>query len=185
MKMFNKIVFAAFLFFSAQTLNAQTIYEWYQDGIVIFQMKVDADLKIPSRNKEVDMSRVGFISKIKDEFGIYEMTQLHPNDPDVLLRHTYQLKFDKWNEVENLIRAIQQNRNIAYVEKKELHKHFLTPNDLGANSTTGTGMWHLYRINAQQAWDLSTGDPNIVVAVTDDAILATHEDLQNKLVQGY
>lgn len=185
MKMFNKIVFAVFLFFGLQTLNAQTIYEWYQDGIVIFQTKVDADLKIPSRNKEVDMSRVGFISKIKDEYGIYEMTQLHPNDPDVLLTHTYQLKFDKWNEVENLIWAIQQNGNIAYAEKKELHKHFLTPNDLGANSTSGTGMWHLYRINAQQAWDLSTGDPNIVVAVTDDAILATHEDLQNKLVQGY
>ena len=185
MKMLKKIIFSVSLFIGLPNINAQTVYEWYQDGIVVFQLKTDADVKIPARNKEVDISRVDFVSELKDKYGIYEMIQMHPNDPDVLLRHTYQVKFDKWNEVENLIRDIHQNGKIAYAEKKELHKHFLTPNDLGPNSTSGTGMWHLYRINAQQAWDLSTGDPNIVVAVTDDAILSTHEDLQNKLVQGY
>lgn len=183
--MLKKLVLFALLCIGFSTTYAQTVYEWYQDGIVIFQMKTDADVKIPSRNKEVDMSRVDFISNVKEKYGIYEMIQMHPNDPDILLRHTYQVKFDKWKDVENLIRDIQSNNNVEYAEKKELHKHFLTPNDLGANTSTGTGMWHLYRMSAQQAWDLSTGDPNIVVAVADNAILTTHQDLQNKLVQGF
>jgi len=183
--MLKKLCLLAFVCVGLSTAQAQSVYEWYQDGIVIFQMKTDAGVKIPSRNKEVDMSRVDFISKIKDKYGIYEMTQKHPNDPDLLLRHTYEVKFDNWKDVEMLIRDINSNNNVEYAEKKELHKHFLTPNDLGANSANGTGMWHLYRISALQAWDLSTGDPNIVVAVTDDAILTTHQDLQNKLVQGY
>lgn len=183
--MFKKIIFSVILFIGLPNINAQTVYEWYQDGIVVFQMKTNTDVKIPSRNKEVDISRVDFLSKLKDNYGIYEVTQMHPNDPDILLRHTYQIKFDKWKEVESLIKDIRNNNNVEYAEKKELHKHFLTPNDLGANSSSGTGLWHLYRISAQQAWDLSTGDPNIVVAVTDDAILTTHEDLQNKLVQGF
>jgi PKD repeat protein len=165
--------------------KGQSVYEWYQDGIVIFQLKPDSDYKIPVRNKEVDMHRVEFIESIREKYSIYEMIQMHPNDPDLLLRNTYQIKFEKWLEVDNIVSDIQRHPAIAYAEKKELHKHFLTPNDLGANSSSGTGMWHLYRISAQQAWDLSTGDPNIVVAVTDDAILTTHQDLQNKLVQGY
>jgi PKD repeat protein len=185
MKMFKKIIFSVILFIGLPNIHAQTVYEWYQDGIVVFQMKTDTDVKIPVRNKEVDISRVDFVSKLKDKYGIYEMIQMHPNDPDILLRHTYQLKFDNQNDVENLIRELSSNNSIAYAEKKELHKHFLTPNDLGANSTSGTGMWHLYRMSAPQAWDLSTGDASIVVAVTDDAILTTHEDLQNKLVQGF
>ena len=165
--------------------SAQTVYEWYQDGIVVFQMKTDVHYNFPVRDKHVDFERIPFLSKMKDKYAITSMIQMHPNDPDELLRHTYQINFDMWAQVDNLIADIARNSDVEYAEKKELHKHFLTPNDLGANSSSGTGMWHLYTMNAQQAWDLSTGDPNIVVAVADNAILTTHVDLQNKLVQGY
>jgi subtilisin family serine protease/PKD repeat protein len=184
-KMTRKLLLSLMLCCIASLSQAQTVHEWYQDGIVIFQMKTDVQFTIPVRDKTVDIERVGFISKLKDTYGIYEMIQMHPNDPDELLRHTYQIKFNDWAKVEALIKDIGRDSRIAYAEKKELHRNFLTPNDLGANTTTGTGMWHLYTMNAQQAWDLSTGDPNIVVAVTDNAILTTHQDLQNKLVQGY
>jgi len=183
--MIRKLLLLLPLLFVGTFSNAQTVHEWYQDGIVVFQMKTDVEYNIPVRNKAVDISRVDFIAKLKDKYDIYEMIQMHPNDPDELLRHTYQIKFDKWAQVESLIEDIKQNPKVEYAEKKELHRHFLTPNDLGPNSASGTGMWHLYIMQAQQAWDLSTGDPNIVVAVTDDAILTSHVDLQNKLVQGY
>ena len=165
--------------------NAQTVYEWYQDGIVVFQMKTDVNYAFPVRDKQVDFNQIPFIAKLKNTYDITGMIQMHPNDPDERLRHTYQINFEMWAQVEPLIAAIKQNPNVEYAEKKELHRHFLTPNDLGPNSANGTGMWHLYTMQAQQAWDLSTGDPNIVVAVTDDAILTSHVDLQNKLVQGY
>ena len=45
------------------------------------------------------------------------------------------------------------------------------------------GMWCLYQVNAPQAWDISTGDAN-VVAVTDNTIQINHPDLVNKLVPG-
>lgn len=183
--MTRKLLLSLILCCVASLSQAQTVYEWYQDGIVIFQMKTDVPYTIPVRDKAVDIDRVDFISKLKDTYGIYEMIQMHPNDPDELLRHTYQIKFNEWAKVEGLIKDIGRDSQIEYAEKKELHRNFLTPNDLGANSTNGTGMWHLYTMNAEQAWDLSTGDPNIVVAVTDNAILTTHQDLQNKVVQGY
>ncbi len=165
--------------------NSQTVHQWYQDGIVVFQLKTNSGIKIPSKNKIVDFQNIGFIESLRENYGIYHVTQLHPNDPDQLLRLTYQIEFEEMQKVDELIAELGRLPFIEYAEKKELHISFLTPNDLGANSTTGSGVWHLYRINAQQAWDLSTGSSAVRVAITDDAILISHVDLTNKIVATY
>ena len=41
------------------------------------------------------------------------------------------------------------------------------------------------RIKAPQAWDLSTGDPSVVISIIDTGIRCTHEDLIGKCVSGY
>ena len=59
----------------------------------------------------------------------------------------------------------------------------LTPNDLGPQSGTNN-QWGLWRINAQDAWDITTGT-GIIVAIVDDAVLTTHPDLIPNLLPGY
>ncbi|MBA3901152.1 MAG: S8 family serine peptidase, partial [Bacteroidetes bacterium] len=98
------------------------------------------------------------------------------------IRLTYEIWFSKHGEVESLIKHLKKNEFIEYAEKKERHVLFLTPNDLGNNSTTG--QWGLHKIRAQFAWDISTGSSEIIVAVTDDAIVTTHVDLASKFVPG-
>jgi PKD repeat protein len=182
MKTFSIVVIALLFSFS---LHSQTIHQWYQDGIIVFQLKTNSEFNIPSKNKVVDFEKIGFLSSLKQAFGIFHVTQLHPNDPDKLLRLTYQIEFEQLEKVDELAAELERLSFIEYAEKKELHVSFLTPNDLGANSSSGTGVWHLYRMNAQQAWDLSTGSSAVKVAITDDAIRTTHVDLTNKIVASY
>ncbi|HEX2924463.1 MAG TPA: S8 family peptidase [Chloroflexota bacterium] len=49
----------------------------------------------------------------------------------------------------------------------------------------GQYQWDLWKIQAEQAWEISTGSRDIVVAVLDTGIDATHPDLEGKLVPGY
>jgi subtilisin family serine protease len=176
------------LFFLGIVLNsiAQNVYYDYQDGLVVFQLKHSAKI-IPSNGKEVDFRAHDIFNRLSG-LSVVEILRLHPDIKDENLRRTYQIKLSNPVEVDEVIRRMKKSPDVQFAELKELHRTFLTPNDLGPNTTNTSGtspsnnQWALWRIQAQQAWDLGTGDANIIVAVTDDAILTTHPDLQNKLV---
>ena len=42
-------------------------------------------------------------------------------------------------------------------------------------------LWHLEKIRAQQAWDVTKGSEDVVIAIVDDAVMITHEDLQDNI----
>ncbi len=53
------------------------------------------------------------------------------------------------------------------------------------NDTFYPYQWNLSLMNMPQAWDMTTGDSSVVVAVVDTGVLLDHPDLQGKLVSGY
>ncbi len=124
--------------------------------------------------------RITLLQSTFQEFGINEVVQLHPNIKDEKLVRTYEIRFLRYKKADILIERVKSEIDVAYAEKKELHKSFLTPNDTYFTNSFNNGMWCLYQVNAPQAWDISTGDANIVVAVTDNAIQVNHPDLVNK-----
>src|SRR5262249_23279437 len=45
--------------------------------------------------------------------------------------------------------------------------------------------WHLAKINAPGAWNIATGDPNLILAIVDTSVDATHPDLRNRQIAGF
>jgi len=58
--------------------------------------------------------------------------------------------------------------------------HEIIPDDPGY-----PGQWHLPRISAPAAWDISPGSPTVIVAVIDTGVDFTHPDLSPNMVLGY
>ena len=81
-----------------------------------------------------------------------------------------------------LMVALQNDPNVLAVEVDRLYQPLLVPNDPGYAS-----QWHYQDgpggINAEPAWDLSTGE-GIVVAILDTGI-TPHSDLDANVLPGY
>lgn len=161
----------------------QTVDEWAQDGKMIFQFKPEFQISLPMLNEnEVDIQSSSYFLPYTDEFKITAVKRLHTDIRDEKLLNTYQIEFDEIFKIKDLIRIFETFEEVEYAEYKSLHRSFLTPNDQYYSNNT---QWNLFKINAAQAWDISTGSPSVIVAVTDNAIYTSHPDLINKLVPGY
>ena len=82
------------------------------------------------------------------------------------------------------ISAIKQLRGesrVAYAEPNYLRQAFALPDD-----PDYTHQWHYPLINLPQAWDITTGDRSVIVAVVDTGVFMHHPDLAaNLLDSGY
>lgn len=81
-----------------------------------------------------------------------------------------------------LLAALQQNKDVDYAEPDYTAEAVGTAND--PYYTQGSE-WHLAKIQAPAAWDTTTGDSNIIVAVVDSGVRASHPDLAGKVLAGY
>ena len=78
------------------------------------------------------------------------------------------------------IKHLAREPGVASAEPNYRVKAMATPNDEGYSL-----QWHYPLINLPAAWDITTGDPGIIVAVVDTGILGSHPDLAGQLVPGY
>jgi subtilisin family serine protease len=81
--------------------------------------------------------------------------------------------------------------SVAHVEPNYRYKPSIMPNDVsfddlyGLHNVRQTGGSLDSDIDAPEAWDTTTGDTNIIVAVIDTGVELSHEDLQGQCIQGF
>ncbi|MCB1689772.1 MAG: S8 family peptidase [Halioglobus sp.] len=78
------------------------------------------------------------------------------------------------------IKNMRKDPEVLYAEPNYRVSALATPDDEAFRL-----QWHYPLIGLPQAWDMTTGIPDVVVAVIDTGILASHPDLQGQLVAGY
>jgi serine protease len=103
---------------------------------------------------------------------------LHPLVADNMKFATPKLQ----QKYETLLAVKELRRQTAVVEANPNYQFHLltTPNDELFHY-----QWNHSQLNLPQAWDITQGDPSVVVAVIDTGVLLDHPDLQNKTVEGF
>tara|TARA_R110002110_G_scaffold205066_5_gene416867 strand:+ start:49630 stop:52068 length:2439 start_codon:yes stop_codon:yes gene_type:complete len=91
-------------------------------------------------------------------------------DPQLLAR---------W-ETLNTIKALRSDPAVEYAEPNYIVRTQATPND-----NAYPLQWHYPLIGLPEAWETTTGNEDVIVAVVDTGILSAHPDFAGKLVPGY
>ena len=85
--------------------------------------------------------------------------------------------------VNDIALKLQSLPEIEYAEADGIAQPHLAPND-----PQYSNQWHYngpYGINLPAAWDITTGNNSVVVAVIDTGILANHPDMVGRTLGGY
>ena len=85
----------------------------------------------------------------------------------------------KW-ETLLAIKMMGHDPTVQYAEPNFMRKINFIPDDESFNR-----QWHYSFINVPAAWDLTLGDPSVVVAVIDTGVLVNHPDLMGNMRNGY
>ena len=88
----------------------------------------------------------------------------------------YEVKYANNIPIEKAINAVLSTGVVEYAEPHYLPKVLFTPDDPLISS-----QYHLAKIKAYQAWDVTHGDTNIVIGIVDTGTDFTHADLVNNV----
>ncbi len=88
--------------------------------------------------------------------------------------------------VDDAIAALQDNADVQEAEANYILKYDDAPTTTVPNDPLYLSkQWHLDKIQAQQAWAITTGSRNVKVAIVDSGIDETHPDLAGKVIKRY
>lgn len=80
-----------------------------------------------------------------------------------------------------VVEALSKNPNFVFAEPDYMAKAILTPNDPYYFSY----QWHLPKISAPTAWDVTTGVNSVLLSVIDSGVDYNHPDLAGRVTSGY
>ncbi len=175
----KKLLLAAIIALSPFIGVAQSSQPVYQDGKIWFRVKDDVrivaslnenplNLAVGSLPFLVPISKTHMVTKLSKPF--------YAAKTSPILQRTYLLEFGDYNSALTIIDELKASKQIVYAERVPMDYTCLTPNDPSYGS-----QWHLATINAAAAWNYFSVGSTIKIAIVDNAIDRTHQDLSGNL----
>jgi subtilisin family serine protease len=170
-------------------------------GEVVFALEADAEaevaVSIPTATAfgaaavdAVTSFGTSAIDKVFTRLDVQSVSRVHgPSPTDVVagvamagdlgLEGTFRVRYGASTTPADVAKRLNALGEVAWAEPNRWREAYLVPNDpqFGAQ-------WGLTRIGCPDAWDHTTGDPSIVVAVVDTGIDLNHPELAALLVGG-
>jgi thermitase len=84
-------------------------------------------------------------------------------------------------QVDRVVDCLARSSDVEYAEPDYLVRGNFQPDD----TYYSTNQWAPPKVKADQAWDVTTGDPDVIVAVVDSGADFQHPDLDGQLIAGW
>ncbi len=157
------------------------------DNVLIVKLKEDfrsmASISAFNHDMFEDVSRKLGMQTLKKMFPYAQPMSEKKNqfgEQLVDLSLIYELEFESSTALFRAQKTLFDLDLFEYVDVKYYYKPMYIPNDPNRGS-----QYYLNRIRAYDAWDISKGDSNIVIAIIDTGMDFNHLDLRDKVAYNY
>ena len=179
MRNFVTVFFVMLLSFSAK-LDAQLLHHYYYLEVVsnegIPTIQNSSEQGMPPSFTFADAN----LTSLFQNAALVSFEKAFPTAKTALLQRTYQIECLDSLIADSLV--MYYSNIYPIVEEIFEAKLLYTPNDYGFGGA-GALQWALDLTNAKAAWDITHGDPNVIIGVTDTGFDLTHPELQNQIIQ--
>jgi len=167
------------MLFSALLLAS--MYTHSQNGKVWVTIANEADVPYFNSNRVLVSDDSAFNQQIQS-LQIFSSVKALPAAQTPALQKVYELECNcTLSQLQGTL--MSEVSAISGVYPSPVYDTLHTPNDYSLS--VGVNNYALNLINAQQAWDITTGDSNVVIAISDQDYSANHPELIGKYVQIY
>jgi serine protease len=154
------------------TTFSQNVFKDYSDGKLYVKLSKPAAKTISNENpKNIPLNKLKVFGELFNKYAVTRVYKpFYQAIDDRNLPSILKIEFKNASAVSEFIKDLETNKDVEYAEKVPLMKTDITPNDPTFPS-------HLTQINAQNAWNVFNGSSNITLAIVDNAVMWTHQDL--------
>ena len=151
----------------------------FEPGVIVVKF-------VRERTQQLSKHQVAIpsLQPLLARYGVRTMTQMYPSHEtrfrkdgsEIALQRLYRLEFEEAVSPLEVARAFAALPDVEYAEPEIVQKLYFTPND----PRFGEQYQHV-NVEAEKAWDISTGDSTVVIAIVDSGVLWNHEDLYENM----
>lgn len=125
-------------------------------------------------------------SNVNLEQFIADLAQIYPSDQCQVIGFDRNIPMIQILIPEQIRNDVRENLNA----KMPNYRFFIVDESIFKSSGVASGDvanrgWHLDAVDVEEGWYITKGSPDIIVAVVDDGIDATHDILEGRLVKPY
>lgn len=174
-----KLVLALLLAWGSLPVFAQQDADlpvWENDRLFL-KTHLNSGIELPavsSTDEIVSLRSFPQLQTLAQKYGLQSLRKPFKTQ-DIHLQHTYEIVFNPGEDLWDFIHDLNQISWVEFAEAIPVYYLQHTPDDLK------NIQWSLAKVEAEKAWDISKGDAKVVVAIVDDAVRMSHEDLQSRI----
>lgn len=155
--------------------NASNGYTIFVPGELIVKFK--EGVNIYNSNGGIGSTGINSIDLLNKGYGVKSADKLFKNTVISSLSNIYKLVLSENTDVLNAAEAYSKNSNIEYAEPNYIYRTCNIPNDPYFSYQWALNQSNDFDVDAPEAWDIETGNPDITIAIIDSGVDYLHPDL--------
>ncbi len=162
-------------------LFSDTSFIGFRQNEISVKLTQEALKSVDKNMFSAGLTGITEIDQLRNDFPVQSIKFHFPLTHHSALDQWLQIRFSGPVDVTTVANAYGALSSVLIAETIPIHKIYQTPNDPGLSS-----QWHITQTNdadidAPEAWDIQTGNPEIIVAVMDTGVRWWHKDLAGAL----